>query len=77
MGIWRDMLDWLAENWNFHMWAVIALLSAAASALFVIADRRRQKRVRLDQVGFVPWTGLSVLAMGLTLISAVLAVKAG
>jgi hypothetical protein len=72
-----DMSDWLAENWNFHMWAVVAVLSAAASVLFVLADRRRQKRIRLDQVGFVPWTGLSVLAMGITLISAVLAVKAG
>lgn len=71
------MLDWLAENWNFHMWAVIALLSAMASAAFILADRRRQRRVRLDHVGFVPWTGLSVFAMGLTLIAAVLAVRAG
>lgn len=71
------MIDWLAENWNFHMWAVIAVLSAMASALFVLADRKRQKRTRLDQVGFIPWTGLSVLAMGITLICAVLAVKVG
>jgi hypothetical protein len=71
------MLDWLSENWNFHMWGVIAVLSAIASVLFVLADRRRQKRDRLDHVGFVPWTGLSVFAMGLTLIAAVLAVKAG
>lgn len=59
------------------MWAVIALLSAMASAAFILADRRRQRRVRLDPVGFVPWTGLSVFAMGLTLIAAVLAVRAG
>jgi len=59
------------------MWTVIAVLSASASVLFVLADRRRQKRHRLDHVGFVPWTGLSVFAMGLTLIAAVLAVKAG
>lgn len=71
------MFDWLSENWNFHMWAVIAVLSAAAAAVFVFADRKRQKRARLDRVGFIPWTGLSVLAMGVTLISAVLAVKAG
>ena len=71
------MMDWLTENWNFHMWAVIAVLSALASVTFVLADRKRQKRERLDQVGFVPWTGLSVLAMGITLIAAVLAVKAG
>ena len=71
------MLEWLSENWNFHMWTVIAVLSAIASVLFVLADRRRQKRHRLDHVGFVPWTGLSVFAMGMTLIAAVLAVKAG
>ncbi len=59
------------------MWAVIAVLSALAAVTFVLADRKRQKRERLDQVGFVPWTGLSVLAMGITLIAAVLAVKAG
>lgn len=59
------------------MWGVIAALSAIASVLFVLADRKRQKRDRLDQVGFVPWTGLSVFAMGMTLIAAVLAVKAG
>lgn len=71
------MVDWLVTNWNFHMWAVIAVLSGLASILFVLADRRRQKRIRLEQVGFIPWTGLSVLAMGITLLSAVLAVKAG
>lgn len=71
------MMDWLTENWNFHMWAVIAIMSAVAAAIFVLADRKRQKRDRLDQVGFIPWTGLSVLAMGITLIAAVLAVKAG
>ena len=71
------MIDWLTENWNFHMWAVVAVLSALAAVVFVLADRKRQKRDRLDQVGFVPWTGLSVLAMGITLIAAVLAVKAG
>ena len=77
LGHLAAMLDGLSENWNFHMWGVIAVLSAIASVLFVLADRRRQKRDRLDHVGFVPWTGLSVFAMGLTLIAAVLAVKAG
>lgn len=77
LGHLAAMLDWLSENWSFHMWGVIAVLSAIASVLFVLADRRRQKRDRLDHVGFVPWTGLSVFAMGLTLIAAVLAVKAG
>lgn len=77
LGHLAAMLDWLSENWNFHMWGVIAVLSAIASVLFVLADRRRQKRDRLDHVGFVPWTGLSVFAMGLTLIAAVLAVKVG
>lgn len=71
------MIDWLSENWNFHMWTVVAALSAVASFLFILADRKRQKRDKLDQVGFVPWTGLSVLAMGVTLLSAVLAVKVG
>ncbi len=41
------------------VWMAIAGAIAAALALLAwIGDRRRLRRTRLDQVGFMPWTGI-------------------
>jgi hypothetical protein len=71
------MLDWLIELWDFHFWIVAAICSALVALVSTLADRRRQRRRLLDQVGFVPWTGISIMAIGLTLIATALAIKAG
>jgi len=41
------------------VWMALAGAIAAALALLAwIGDRRRLRRTRLDQVGFMPWTGI-------------------
>ncbi len=41
------------------VWMAIGGVIAAALALLAwIGDRRRLRRTRLDQVGFMPWTGI-------------------
>jgi hypothetical protein len=52
---------------------------SAASALLVlissVADRRRHKRTKLDQVGIMPWTGITVFSVLITVLAAALAIK--
>ena len=54
--------------------AEIALFTGAAvlvlAALTNLAERRQIRRARIDQVGWVPWTGLFLMLMvvGVTLI---------
>jgi hypothetical protein len=43
----------------------------------IVADRRRQRRTRIERVGFMPWTAISLFSIGLTLISVALAIKQG
>ncbi len=71
------MQDYLAELWTFHIWTVIAAGAAILSAVSIFADRRRHRRTRIEQVGFMPWTGISVFAIMVTLMSTALAIKAG
>ena len=71
------MQDYLAELWAFHIWTVIAIAGAILSAVSIFADRRRHRRTRIEQVGFMPWTGISVFAIMVTLMATALAIKTG
>lgn len=71
------MIDWLANEWDYHMWVVVAVAAAAVAAISIFADWRRNKRKTIGQVGYMPWTGISMLAVGTTLIAAALALKIG
>jgi hypothetical protein len=71
------MLEWIIDNWNFHVWRIVAIAGALVAAISIFADWRRQKRKSIENVGFMPWTAISMLAIGVTLLSAALAVKAG
>ena len=73
----QRMQDYLAELWTFHIWTVIAVGGAILSATSIFADRRRHRRTRIEQVGFMPWTGISVFAVMVTLMATALAIKAG
>ncbi len=59
------------------MWAVVAVASAVTAAFSIWADWRAQKRRVIGQVGYIPWTAISMLAIGTTLLATALAVKAG
>ena len=73
----QPMQDYLAELWAFHIWTVIAITGAIFSMISILADRRRHRRTRIEHVGFMPWTGISVFAIMVTLMSTALAIKAG
>lgn len=71
------MIEYALQLWDFHIWAIVALVAAAVAIVSIVADRRRQRRSKLEQVGFMPWTGISVGAMMVALVSLALAIKAG
>lgn len=58
-----------------HLWGSISLLAATTVLVSSVADRRRQKRNRFDDVGFMPWTAITVLATLAAVIAAALAIK--
>ncbi|MGL5840045.1 MAG: hypothetical protein ACRCY3_16250 [Sphingorhabdus sp.] len=59
------------------MWAVVSASAGAIAGISIWSDWRRQKRKRIGQVGYMPWTAISMLAIGVTLLAAALAVKTG
>ncbi len=71
------MLRDLQQLWDFHIWTVVTAIAALVAAASIFADRRRQRRKLLESVGFMPWTGISVMAMLVTVVSLALAIKAG
>lgn len=59
------------QQW-YWIAAAMAVLLAVGSGL---ADHRRQRRDRLDAIGWVPWRGLQVSAAFALLVILVLALK--
>lgn len=57
------------------LWS-LAAAGAAVSALSALADWKRSRRRDLDRPGWVPWTGLQIAAILVTLVAAALALKA-
>jgi hypothetical protein len=69
------MISFVATFWTKYFWAsssTVAILVVLGSS---IADRRRQRRARIDDVGFMPWTGITVLATLAAVATAALAIK--
>jgi hypothetical protein len=54
----------------------LAAGGVALSGLSALADWRRGRRRDLNRPGWVPWTGLQLLASLVAVIAAVLALKA-
>jgi hypothetical protein len=71
------MYSSLIELWDNHGWAIVACGFALVATIAIFADRRRAKRHKIDDVGFMPWTGITVFAMLATLIAAILEIKLG
>ena len=66
-----DFADYTATQ---LLWAAAAFFAALA-ALAAWRDHARGKRRDIDRPGWVPWTGVTVMAMLLAVVSAVLAVR--
>jgi len=63
--------------WTEHFWGGVSLLAVLAALGSSLADLRRQKRSRIEDVGFMPWTGITVLSTLLAVVAAALAIKLG
>lgn len=59
-----------------HILALAGLGAAVLAAVTWRADRRRMRRENLDKVGWVPWTGLFMLALLAAVVLLALAAKA-
>ena len=69
-------MEWIEHfAWQDHVWTVVSLLSASLVAFSSFADRRRHKRTNIEDVGFVPWTIITLLSVLCTVLSAALAIK--
>nr|WP_315471569.1 hypothetical protein [uncultured Sphingorhabdus sp.] len=69
-------MDWIEKfSWQDHFWIAAALLSASMVLISSLADRRRHKRVNIEDVGFVPWPIITVLSVLGTVLAAALAIK--
>lgn len=62
-------------NWQDHFWAGLSAASALLVVISSIADQRRHKRTELDQVSIMPWTGITVFSVLITVLAAALAIK--
>jgi hypothetical protein len=56
-------------------WELIAAVSVLTVVISGFADRRRSKRKDINQVGFMPWTAITVFAVMAALLAAALAIK--
>jgi hypothetical protein len=64
------------EFFDRHFWIVAACCCAAVVIFSTLADRRRNRRTRLEDVGFMPWTGMTVAGVLLTTVAIAFALKA-
>jgi multisubunit Na+/H+ antiporter MnhB subunit len=68
-------MNWLIEIWDDHFWAAAACVCAIVVVVSSLAERRRNKRTRIEDVGFMPWTGITVLSVMLTVLAIAFAIK--
>lgn len=69
------MLFMSAIFWGNQLWTGVTLLSGCLVLLSSLADRRRNRRTNIENVGFMPWTAITVFSVLATVISAALAIK--
>lgn len=63
--------------WAEHLWTAMSLCAAVLVFISSFADHRRQKRMRINDVGFMPWTAITVFSVLATVLAAASAIKAG
>ncbi len=71
----RAIMTKLSLFLDDHLWVVIASAAALVAAISMLADRRRHKRTDLEDVGFMPWTGISIFAILVTVLATAFAIK--
>lgn len=71
------MAMFTSSFWNSHIWGAAALTSVIVILISSLAERRRHRRAKIDDVGFMPWTGITVMAVMVAVIATALAIKTG
>jgi hypothetical protein len=69
------MISILGDVYDNHFWEIAASCCAALVAVSAFADRRRNRRMHLEDVGFMPWTGITVMSVLLTVVAIAFAIK--
>jgi hypothetical protein len=70
-------MEQITDFISAHFWSVLACFFASVVAVSSVADRRRHRRIRIEDVGFMPWTGITVFSVLAALLSIALAIKSG
>ena len=69
-------MEWIEKFlWQDHFWTAVSILSACLVIVSSFADRRRHRRADINNVGFVPWTFITVFSVLATVLAAALAIK--
>jgi hypothetical protein len=70
-----NMAEWISDYLDTHFWAALSIFFCALIIISVLAEKRRQNRKRIEDVGFMPWTGITVMSVFAAVISAAFAIK--
>jgi hypothetical protein len=71
----RRMVMMAAIFWDDHLWLGAAMVSGVIVLVSSVADRKRNRRTNIEDVGFMPWTAITVFSVLATVIAAALAIK--
>lgn len=69
------MNDWITNFWDNHFWSSISLFGVLCLVVSIFGERRRMKRRRIEDVGFMPWNDITVLSTLISLVAIALAIK--
>ncbi len=68
-------MEFIAEIIDHHFWSVAAAAAIISVAISIFFEKRRSNRPHLDDVGIMPWTGITVLSTLLSVVAAAFAIK--
>jgi hypothetical protein len=69
-------MEWFEQlRWQDHLWMISSVIFASVVLVSSLADRRRHNRMNIEDVGFMPWTAITVFSVLAMVLSVALAIK--
>lgn len=69
-------MEWFEQlRWQDHLWMASSVIFASVVLVSSLADRRRHNRMNIEDVGFMPWTAITVFSVLAMVLSVALAIK--
>ncbi len=69
-------MEWFEQlRWQDHLWMISSMIFASVVLVSSLADRRRHNRMNIEDVGFMPWTAITVFSVLAMVLSVALAIK--